>query len=187
MAFDVVQRNQISNVSATAHGGGVALDIAIGGTVAPGFVLAGVLLTSSAVTPRSTNARGGYTFATTDQPFEFGSSSLAGIGLLADWYIDPKKGWHILGALAIAGFAMDDSPSHHSEVTVSGTTEVPNVKNHSAGGGSFTFGGGYEWWIADQWSLGPLLRFTYASTDNKDDGWSHRAWSSALLLGGTYQ
>lgn len=188
LAFDVVQRNQLSNVSATAHGGGLALDIAIGGAVAPGLVLAGVFLTSGALTPRSTNARGGNVVATTDHPFEFGQSSLVGIGLLADWYIDPKSGWHVLGALSIAGFAMEDSSSRHTEILPDGTQQsVPDVKNHSSAGGSFTFGGGYEWWIADQWSLGPILRFTYAATKSSDDQWSHRAWSSALLLGGTYQ
>lgn len=186
VAFDAVQHNQPSNVSATASGGGVALDIGVGGTVARGLVVGGAFLIDSAGRPESTNARGGYVYGSDAQPFSFGQASLVSLGLLADWYVKPNDGLHFLGALSVAGFAMDDSRSSHTEVTQTGTAQVPDVKKHGASGGSFTLGAGYEFWIGDQWSLGPLLRATYASTRTSDDEWSHRVWAIALLATATY-
>jgi hypothetical protein len=51
-------------------------------------------------------------------------------------------------------------------------------------------GVGYEWWIADQWSLGFSGRFTFASasgTDNRRVGWEHTAYAPSVLIGLTYQ
>jgi hypothetical protein len=51
-------------------------------------------------------------------------------------------------------------------------------------------GVGYEWWIADQWSVGLMGRFLYAAasgSDNRGVNWEHTAYAPSVLVGLTFQ
>ena len=53
-------------------------------------------------------------------------------------------------------------------------------------------GTGYDFWIAEQWQLGPLLRFQYVSAKESEFAIfdtlevKHRALGITLMLAGTY-
>jgi hypothetical protein len=72
----------------------------------------------------------------------------------------------------------------------SGTTMFP-PKDESGTGFMFMAGLGYEWWVADQLSLGLLARLQYISASVKGDGDTTssdvKVLSPALLLTLTYQ
>jgi hypothetical protein len=81
------------------------------------------------------------------------SLHLIGIGPFVDVYPDPKSGMHFVGFVGWGGL----------EASVNG-----NVGGSDPTGLVAFVGGGYEFWLADQWSLGPLARFTYAPLSLND-------------------
>jgi hypothetical protein len=143
--------------------GSLALELMIGGTPAPGLVIGGGLFIDAALgQPHASdlriNGRGADTLVLEN----------AGIGLIGpfvDYYFDPKLGWHAQGSLGIAWMTLGRG-------TQGG---IVATDDKAMGGLGFMIGGGYEWWIADQWSMGALLRLVFVSTEsNKDDAerWS---------------
>lgn len=72
------------------------------------------------------------------------------VGPFIDWYPDLHGGFHLGGAIGWAGVVITDD------------SEEENLAE-SAGGGAGLFVG-YDWFVADEWSLGVLGRFTAAST-----------------------
>jgi hypothetical protein len=72
---------------------------------------------------------------------------LIGIGPFVDVYPDPTSGLHFLGFFGWGGL----------EASVEG-----NVGGSDPTGLVAVIGAGYDFWIADEWSVGPLARFTYA-------------------------
>jgi len=72
---------------------------------------------------------------------------LIGIGAFADYYVDPAGGLHFIGMLGWGGL----------ESSYQG-----NAGGSDPTGLLITLGGGYDFWVADEWSIGPLARFTYA-------------------------
>jgi len=72
---------------------------------------------------------------------------LIGIGAFADYYVDPAGGLHFLGFLGWGGLER----SYQGDAGGSDPTGL-----------LVTVGGGYDFWVADEWSVGPLARFTYA-------------------------
>jgi len=79
--------------------------------------------------------------------------SLIGIGAFADYYVDPTGGLHFLGFLGWGGLER----SYQGDSGGSDPT-----------GMLVTLGGGYDWWMSDEWSIGPLARFTYAPLSYND-------------------
>jgi hypothetical protein len=65
------------------------------------------------------------------------------------FYPDARKGFHVMGHLGLAelDYERDDIDD----------------KDWSFGY-ALTVGAGYDWWIAEQWSLGALGRLQYAKT-----------------------
>jgi hypothetical protein len=50
-------------------------------------------------------------------------------------------------------------------------------------------GVGYDFWVADEWSLGVLGRFLYGSMSGSDDrgvSWTHSTYAPAALLTATF-
>lgn len=127
------------------YGGGVATNLAIGGAVARGVVVAGDYTSQFAFRPRQ-RVNGVVTTADTDL-------TLHTLGVMVDWFPAPSGGFHVSGSLAFAALEVSDQGG------VSRDTEF---------GGSLSLGVGYDFWIARKWSLGALLRLTGASvrTDN---------------------
>jgi len=166
--------------------GGVAFEVAIGGTPAPGLVIGGALYVDGAIgQPASTDlkvegVRGG--------SLTFDRASLALFGPFVDYYIDPKLGLHLQGSLGLAWMAFGTAGYSPAGPPVSSRSVTTEAK--SSGGLGFMLGGGYEWWIADQWSLGALLRFVYVSTesnDNEPQRWRAKGFAvPEILFGATY-
>lgn len=158
--------------------GGIAVEIAIGGTPAPGLVIGGALYLDGAIgQPSSTDVKIDGVRAGS---LTFDRASLALFGPFVDYYIDPKLGFHLQGSLGLAWMAF-------GRATHAGS---PATQDRSTGGLGFMLGGGYEWWIADQWSLGALLRFVYVSTesnDNEPERWRAKGFAvPEIMFGATY-
>jgi hypothetical protein len=97
-----------------------------------------------------------------------GVGTLAMVGALADWRVDPgPTGWHFEGAACFARMTITDK---------AGTVPARAPK-----GGGLALGAGYDWSIAANWQFGVLARFLAASLD--DQGVTHDAGAlSALAL-----
>jgi hypothetical protein len=157
--------------------GSLSFELNVGGTPAPGLVIGGGLWADAALgQPRSTDIRVNGRGAA---PLVLDHASIALLGPFVDYYFDQKLGWHLEGALGIASMALGR-----------GTRSSTVTGDKTMGGLGFMIGGGYEWWIADQWSLGGILRFLYVSTEsNHDDAevWSAKGYAfPEIMFGATY-
>lgn len=89
------------------------------------------------------------------QGFGYGNDGSAGLGLLGvfvDGFPMPNDGLHLGGSLGLAG----------------SRTSRPAGVDELKGGG---FGGsawlGYDWWVADEWSMGSMVRVSGAATGDR--------------------
>jgi hypothetical protein len=157
--------------------GALALEIALGGTPAPGLVIGGGLFTdgAGASTTHDLKVNGAG-----QRDLEFRNFGLALLGPFADFYVNPKLGFHVQGALGIAGMSVGEGRRGSQTITDA----------QSLGGLGFMLGGGYEWWVADQWSLGGIVRLMYASVQSdrrESERWNFRAIAvPEILFGATY-
>jgi hypothetical protein len=165
--------------SLSARGGGVALEFALGGTIADGLVIGGGLYSQSASTVhwkgealRTAPGIGSDTYSG-DQ------GSLALLGVFLDFYPNPKEGFHVQGALGIGTLTFEED----------GLTGIPGETWAGAGGGAM-LGVGYEAWVGSQWSLGGVARLLLVSgslrgedTDLNFDG---KGYAPSLLFVATH-
>ena len=125
-----------SNISGTT----IPIAFLFGGNVSSKLIIGGGLVLDRAPSP-SFESNG--TSFTPDGVTQY----IVGLGAYADYYMDPvKNGLHFQG---YAGW---------------GGLETSN--NGNAGGSDPTglvtyIGGGYDWWISDQWSAGVMGRLLY--------------------------
>lgn len=121
------------NLSADVSGVPVSTEISIGTTIAPGLVLGGG--TFSMILPAP--SYGGMTS---------GANHISGTGPFVDYYVDPRHGLHAQAALlATAGYLQGKDGGESST-------------GFGIGG---ELGIGYEWWLSESWSIGPIARVTY--------------------------
>lgn len=153
-------------------GGTVHLEAAIGLTPAKGFVVGLAYLRSMvfSLTSRDDVIDG-------DEPtLEDVAFTVSTGGVFVDIYPDPKSGLHVGGFLGVG-----------SLLTGREGIDVPS-------GATLSAMGGYEWFVADQWSLGVIARATvgfydvsetssFVSTSNRTDV---SFFVPALLMGATY-
>lgn len=118
-------------------------DILIGGSPVPGFVLGGGLVGHSIMNP--TVKADGVEYDTDDDV----SLNLSTLGLFTAIYPDPRSGFNIHG---LVGYGVISASN--------GTSRSTN----NPSGFSLMGGVGYDFWVGDQWSLGPDLRLAYAKT-----------------------
>jgi hypothetical protein len=136
------------STSTSQNGGDVSfkglsgnLDIYLGGTPARGLVVGGTLNWATAFGPsvtfngQSVNGAGNNTL------------SLLTVGPYVNYYLDPTQGLYFLGMI---GYGAESYTQN-------------GVSESSPGGPAFALGAGYDLWVSDEWSLGVLGRFTYAS------------------------
>lgn len=82
----------------TFSGGGVALDLAVGGTILPGLVLGGEIMAQQAVRPVVTRT-------STLEQYKLDTDNYFGlVGLFTEWYPRPHGGFHIGGLLGLSFF-----------------------------------------------------------------------------------
>lgn len=104
---------------------------------------------------------------------------LAVVGPFVDYFFDTRSGFHTSLALGLSTYIAGQSLG----------TAYPRTRGHVAIGLGFVAGVGYDFWIADEWSLGLLGRVAYGwseGTDPKSNDWSHKVLAPAALLSLTY-
>jgi opacity protein-like surface antigen len=133
-----------SDYSGFTYGG----DLMFGGTPAPGLVIGGTILWASTKDP---TVKAGGAEGTAD-----GTLIMAATALFANYYLDPTQGLFFQG---LAGFAVVDF------VTAGGQSSGDDPTGFVFGAGA-----GYDFWIGDEWSVGPLARVVYAPTSSESGG-----------------
>ena len=144
-------------------------EIALGGTLGAGFVLGLGINTGSiakkdrSMLPMPAEKAGdhhGATFFVT--------------GPMFDWYIDPKEGFHVQGMIGASG------------LTLAATSE----SNYAPGGWGFSLGGGKEWWVGDEGSMGVIARVDVGNLvydeDNTTRHFEHNVIQAGVLATFTY-
>lgn len=126
----------------------IGSDLMLGGTPVPGLVLGGTLLWGRTADP--TVESGGQS-RTLD-----GSLILLGLGFFANYYFDPTQGLH---AQAILGYGAIDF------VSSSGASG-----GNDPSGAILGLGVGYDFWIGNQWSVGPFGRVLYSNMSVEEGG-----------------
>jgi hypothetical protein len=148
----------------TASGGSGSFGVAIGGAIAPNFILFGTLF---GVGFSPTVKVGGV-----DAGLYNSSAALAGIGGGAAYYFEPVN-LYLSAALAFTSAEIDDTNSHPIYQTRDGIGVQLMV--------------GKEWWISQDWGIGVAGEFIGASMKDKNDSsvtWSADAFS--ILFSATY-
>jgi hypothetical protein len=74
-------------------------------------------------------------------------------GLLVDYYLSPEGGLHLLGAVGFSQLKVSRPPADQ--------TSDPS-------GSFWALGAGYEWWVADEATLGVVSRVTAASLESRE-------------------
>jgi hypothetical protein len=167
-----ISSDSSSGGSIEARNRGIASvsDLAFGGTVARGWVVGGGIYSLDLVA--STLRVASSAVAVPDE-LDPGLRSLSVIGPFVDWYPNVRGGFHAQAALGLA-------------------TLTPRVFAHPATekseyiaiGGALLLGTGYEWWVADEWSIGVLAQLGLRVLRGKDDddvAWTHIVTNSPTL------
>jgi hypothetical protein len=149
----------------SGSGGTLDVGLLIGGAPSPGIVIGGALLLESL--PSTTFDSGPlYSLKT--------SVGLGTLGPFIDGYPNPRGGFHLGGTLGATSVRLANDPS------------LPGNKAFGFGLAAWL---GYDWWVADQWSLGGLLQFAGNRTTHHEQGldMSVDTRTIALLLTAVYQ
>jgi outer membrane autotransporter protein len=142
LEFNGEQFGEDAKISGLTSG----FDLMLGGTPVDGLVIGGALIATNSSDP---TVESGGVERTANGSFIFG-----GIGVFANYYLDPAEGLHFQGLL---GF---------------GSLDFVNENGSSAGNdptGTFVgLGVGYDFWVSDEWSIGPVGRVLYGSFSTEE-------------------
>jgi hypothetical protein len=150
----------VSNMNIS--GGGVALDLLVGGSPTPGLAIGGGLLLNTASNPELEPGTG-------PKRELDGGLGAAQIGVFVDGFFDPSGGFHLGGMLGIASYVVTPDDEDRDE------------KIEQTGGGAAIWVG-YDAWVGDQWSIGGLLRLTAQSTTDDRAGSDQQASAATVSL-----
>jgi hypothetical protein len=164
------QSSTAPTIDGTGTGTSAALDFAIGGTVLPGLVIGGGIFedVSQKMWSRDVTVDG-QSWLREGWVLEYRLTALM-LGPFVDWYFDDEQGFHVQVAAGIATLEF---------------REGDLIEKHSASGYGLAGGVGYELWIADQWSIGVLVRAAMFGAEGRDSNgakWEHVARSLPTLL-----
>jgi hypothetical protein len=144
---------------------GVLTQLAIGGTVAPGLVIGGGLYGASIPSPEYSAEVGGVSF---DDEGE--ASAVSQIGPFVAYYFSPGSGGHLFGAPVFSVVTGGEAKEYSSEIPETSGT-----------GFGLVLGGGYEFWVGEQWSIGVIGRLQYVSADMEDDEGDETEFSGTVF------
>ena len=150
-----------------AAGGAIAFEIAIGGALSPGIILAGsysILTVGNAKLTSDTR-----TYRPEHDP------GLTMLSAMLDVYPNPREGFHFGGAVGFANVRMRaDEDVQASDSGQTGLGLAPHV--------------GYDWWVSNYWGLGVLGRFVFARTqgDYADGREKDTVTGAGILFSATY-
>lgn len=139
----------------TIKGGGLGLDAAVGGNLFPGFALALDFGGHDASAPATTANDG----------LRVDAYGYSRVGVLIDFYPNPRKGFHVQGGV---GFASATVASRQSISQPAAITTMAEDQTFS--GGQVNAGAGLEWWVGPDWSIGGLGRIEWSSMTATVDG-----------------
>ncbi|MCE7891973.1 MAG: hypothetical protein DYH12_20100, partial [Sorangiineae bacterium PRO1] len=161
----VEQDAGIGTVDIDASGIGPAVELALGGTVAPGIVIGGGIYGTSI-------AKVKYEYQ--NQSSDGGQGVASMIGPFIDYYFDPNGGFHAQAAIGITAITSQKSDDLASD---------PYPSEDSSGTGSgLMLGVGYEAWVGEQWGIGGLARLQYFSGEVEGDDSGDKADVSGTVI-----
>jgi hypothetical protein len=168
-------------VDGTLKGASIGGQLAIGGSIFPGFVVGGSLFVNHMPSPSATdgeshNALG----ATSIGAIDFDSTTVTVVGPFADYYFGRSSGLHVGAALGYGVLSLGQG-------TDRGTGNV-RVQGQSGSGFAAVVQGGHEWWVSSSWGVGVLgqLMFGFGSgEDSTSHTWTHRILVPGLFLSAT--
>ncbi len=147
-------------VESDAKGVGLPTELSFGGTVAPGLAL-GV-------------GNNGVVFPKPESDRDAGQLAFNAWGPFVDYYFDPHRGAHVeASVLFVYGLS----------------SKKGDVESAYGPGYGMTLGGGYEWWVGEQWSIGVIGRASYYAVEltgtRSDTDFGVQAFVPAILFGAT--
>jgi hypothetical protein len=161
------------------RGVGPAFELALGGTVAPGLVIGGGIYTVGTETVKWESDLVAAWNEDGESTIEGGQGALGMLGVIIDFYPNPRGGFHVQGGLGIGTLTLERDPD----------TDFPG-ENWEGGGGGAMLGAGYEFFVGEQWSIGGVARVVFVSgklrgseTERDNDG---RGFAPAILFGATH-
>lgn len=135
--------------------------ILLGGTVGPVVIGGGLIMDYAASPSYSVNGQ--------SAPVQTGVHLyMLSMGVFADIYPNPTGGFHIQPFLGFGSLQL----------------EYNGFTSNSATGLALAVGVGYDWWVADEWSIGVMGRLAYAPLSYSGVGYS--TFAPALLATFTY-
>jgi hypothetical protein len=159
-------------IEARNRGMATVSDLAIGGTIAPGWVIGGGIYSLDLIASTFRTSEDSVAVVVPEE-LDPGLRSLSLIAPFVDWYPNVHGGFHAQAALGLA-------------------TLTPRLFGHPATdnseylalGAGLLIGTGYEWWVADEWSIGVLGQLGFRVLTGKDDAgvrWTHIITNSPTL------
>ena len=150
---------------ADVAGSATSVELLIGGSPVPGLVLGGALMNYSVGEPEVDTA----TATATADDTNLGFSQ---IGMFVAYYPDPSSGFN---AQAFIGAA-------------NATIDQPDFEYDNPRGFAVAAGAGYDFWVGEEWSVGPFLRVMYTKLKSHDAGVDYRmkALAPAIYFVGTF-
>lgn len=166
-------------IKTRTRGIGTATELAIGGTISEGVVLGGAFYTFDLLTSTLKFEKDSAEGAVPPPELDTELRNLVLLAPFIDIYPNPRRGFHVQGALGLAVLT----------ASVFGSSAT-DQSDYAAIGGGLMLGAGYEWFVADEWSLGILGRATISVLTGEDDSgvrWIHvPATSPSFLVTLTY-
>jgi hypothetical protein len=171
--------NGIISEEVKARGGGVAFELALGGTVAPGLVIGGGIYSVSIAEINWRSPAAGDFSEDGGDEIDGGEGAISVLGVMIDFYPNPRGGFHVQGGLGIGALSLKNDED----------SDFPG-EDWEGGGGGLMLGVGYEFWVSDQWSLGGIARVLAMSGklrgSDSEDNYDSRGFAPAILFGATH-
>jgi len=148
-----------------AQGASVVGELSAGWSLKPGLIVGGGIYFEQVADPK-------ITVEGQDVSDDVSVGTLVLVGPMIEWYPNAKGGFHLGGAVGGARINVKD--------------ESGQTKDNSPVGGGGMFGIGYDFWVADEWSVGVAGRFTGARMEDSDANITHTWSAGSLLVNATY-
>lgn len=130
-------------------GAGLGIELLFGGTIAEGLVLGGALLADSMIDPT-------YEYDGEEQELDGLHVQLNTLAVFSSYYPDPTAGFYVGGLVGYGGITFKFEDEDSQDTDLDGLV----LGAHA----------GYDFWVSDEWSLGPELRLMLGLLSNEEDG-----------------
>lgn len=153
-----------SDAEVTYKGAGPAYELLIGGTLkGTGLVIGGGFVGQDINDPKMTFDVGGVTSGS-DTLTQNGTLGVVVLGPFVDWFFNETGGAHVGAMLGLGGVGLKGDDDQMST------------------GGGVGLWGGYDFWVGDQWSIGPEVRYVAVASERKILGETFKESASSLEL-----